>query len=293
MKLNLKTPFLLGITFFSSFLFSQIKPQSKPNNNKFSPIHWKIVDYENFIKNETALCSEQSIRNLHILNIIRLQKQVVANYDESIKKSYNDSINTAIKDSIAIRAKLSKECEQNLQKKIEYANEWISYLTEVEKQIQIQEVADKQAKIDNEIRIAKENKEFKEQQELRKKTDDDNYAAIGKSIECKNWKIKYLGIIKSADANKLIIINIEKKYSFRNIFGNRVWNAADVSKKDKLIYNKNYDIIKIKYDAAHKLEVENERFLNYYQNSTIDDNTGKGYEEHFLYEFYYQRNWLN
>ena len=111
------------------------------------------------------------------------------------------------------------------------------------------------------------------------------------SIEYKNWKTKYLTIIKSADANILIINNLEKKYSFRNNYGNKVWDPNSFSKQDKLNYNKNYDAIGKKLDDIRELQKigDNEKYLNYYENSVISlqtNGTDKGIELYNLSQYY-------
>ncbi len=111
------------------------------------------------------------------------------------------------------------------------------------------------------------------------------------SIEYKNWKTKYLSIIKSADANKLIINNLEKKYSFRNNYGNKVWDPNSFSKQDKLNYNKNYEAIGKKLDDIRELQKigRNDYFQRLYEDSVISLKTNgsdKGIELYNLSQYY-------
>lgn len=293
MNLNLKTVLLVVILFLTANLFSQEMPKSAPNNASERPYpKWKVDDYQYFINKETYLCTSQAIREKYIQAILKLQKQEVINYAESIKKIYNDSVYKMIIDSTSILASMEKKCTENLQKKIEYANEWIVYLKALKEQEETEVAAVEQARIDKETKDAIERQARAKEQEKAAKLEEEYYIQLPKSIEYKKWKAKYLAMIKSADSNILVINNLEKKYSFRNKFGRRIWDPNALSKQDRITYNKNYNAIKNKIDAVEEYQKTglNESYFDFYLNAAIydHDETGKGYEEHYLFQYYHE-----
>lgn len=77
------------------------------------------------------------------------------------------------------------------------------------------------------------------------------------------WKTKYIELTKSADNNIAICNSILKRNTFINVLGQSVWNADTISKKDKIEFNKNYDLITEKLNKLAVLGRE-EEFYNYF-----------------------------
>lgn len=186
-------------------------------------------------------------------------------------------------------------CEKQIEKSTKYRDEWVTYL-------KVKPIYDDLVKQNNKakLEIEEQNRknriEFEESEKVKKYKIDEELSnaktkEILNSVEYKNWKAKYLSIIKSADENILIINNLEKKYSFTNKLGYKVWDSNSLSKQDKLTYNNNYEAIGKKLDAIRELQKigDNEKYLNYYENSVISSQTNsadKGIELYILSQYY-------
>lgn len=83
------------------------------------------------------------------------------------------------------------------------------------------------------------------------------------------WKTKYLELSKSAKNNVAICNSIIKRNTFINALGQSVWNSDKVSKKDKIDFNNNYDLISEKLIKLGDLERER-KFYNHYLDNTKD-----------------------
>lgn len=278
------------------------KPKSLPNNG--NDVSWSIEDYDNFVKDEVDNCP-----NLLIVKKNEAQERL----DKSINKlesdkyknelnkvsvdenEFNQSIKNLKNDYKKEIESLNDFCEKQIEKSTKYRDEWVTYL-------KVKPIYDDLVKQNNKakLEIEEQNRknriEFEESEKVKKYKIDEELSnaktkEILNSVEYKNWKTKYLSIIKSADENILIINNLEKKYSFTNKLGYKVWDSNSLSKQDKLTYNNNYEAIGKKLDAIRELQKigDNEKYLNYYENSVISSQTNsadKGIELYILSQYY-------
>lgn len=274
------------------------KPKSLPNNG--SDVSWSIEDYDDFVKSETENCpnlltvkkTEAQEKLDRAINKLKSDKYKNELNKISVNENeFKQSINN-LKDDFEKEIESLKDfCEKQIEKNTKYRDEWVAYLKAKPIYDNIANEISK-AKLEAEEENRKKRVEFDEAEKVKKnKIAEELYKAktmeILNSTEYKNWKTKYLSIIKSADANILIMNNLEKKYSFRNNFGNLVWDSNSFTKQDKITYNKNYDAIAEKLNSIKELQKigDNEKYLNYYENSVISSKTN-GIELYSLSQYY-------
>lgn len=293
-KINKVKGFLLiTLMLVSINIFSQEKPKSIPNDgSKYD--NWTINDYNNFVKNKSEECfgkTEYAIaRKKSDLSLeIGLLNGKLSNKEINYK-TYNKSINELQTNYDNEVIEINKNCSDQLAKNIQYRDEWVSYLKAVEEQNLVEEEIRNAKHRQEEIETNKKEELEKAEKDQRDKIEEGlriaKYNEIGKSIEYKNWKIKYFSIINAADANILIINNLEKKYSFRNNFGNKVFDPRSFTKQDIMTYNKNLDAIEKKLKAISELQKteNNESFLKFYENSSLH-NSNNGIELYSLAQY--------
>lgn len=255
------------------------KPKSAPNMGDQSA-EWTIDDYNNFLKGDSENCAKNTIfqtstkkynldLEIGLLKSKKYNKEINENKFNLLINELQTNYDNEIKN-------LEIKCAELLAKNIKYRDEWVNYLkikqTEQENErVEINAKIEKE-KIETKAREAldkieqEKNDKIKEDARIAKTKEDLN------SIEYKNWKTKYLSIINSAKANATVMVNLENKYSFRNIFGNSVLDRNSFSKQDQINYNKNYDAIVKKLDDIRQLQKigRNEYFDRLYTHSVID-----------------------
>lgn len=278
------------------------EPSSLPNNG--SDVVWSIEDYDNFLKSETEKCP-----NLLIKKKDEAQKKLDKAINKLKSDKYSNELNKVsvdeneYKQSIKnLESEYQKQienlksfCIEQLEKYTKYRDEWVAYLKVKPIYDNLSE-KNSRAKLEIDEQNRRNRLEFEEAEKVKQNKIDQELSnkktkEVLNSAEYKNWKEKYISIINLADANILVINNLEKKYSFTNNFGNKVWDANRFSKQDKLTYNNNYEAIGKKLDAVRELQKlgDNEKYLNYYENSVISAQTNgstKGVELYNLSQYY-------
>ncbi len=87
------------------------------------------------------------------------------------------------------------------------------------------------------------------------------------------WKTNYLELSKSAQNNIANCNLILKRNTFINALGKSVWNEDKISKKDKIDFNSNYDLITEKLNKLHLLEQERDFLSKYLDNVKGNEGT--------------------
>ena len=270
------------------------KPKSAPNMG-IQYAEWTIDDYNNFLKGDSENCAKNTIfqtstkkYNLDVeiglLKSKKYNKEINENKFNLLVNELQTNYDNEIKN-------LEIKCAELLAKNIKYRDEWVNYL-KIKQTEQENERVEINAKIEKEKIETKAREALdKIEQEKKNKIEEELFAAKTKeilnSVEYKNWKTKFLSIFNSAKANAVIIDNLENKYSFRNNFGNKVWDPSSFSKQDKIIYNKNYDAIGKKLDDMKELQKigRNEYFESLYGH-LAGTQTSAGLEIYNLAQYY-------
>lgn len=122
--------------------------------------------------------------------------------------------------------------------------------------------------------------------QIRREVEKQEYLNMEFSIDYKVWKSKYINLLSSAQTNVNLCKTIISKHTFKNRFGEKLYDSAAFSSQEKATFNKNLDSLENKLQQIKDLE-QNKSFLNYYNDKASIEESTKSYN---LSSFYNSTN---
>lgn len=122
--------------------------------------------------------------------------------------------------------------------------------------------------------------------QIGKEAEKKRYLNMASSAEYKTWKSKYLGLITSAQTNVSSCKSIIAKHTYKNAFGEKLYDSTTFSIQEKSTFNKNLDALETKLQQIRELE-RNKELYNYYNDKASIEDSAKSYH---LSSFYNETN---
>lgn len=104
-----------------------------------------------------------------------------------------------------------------------------------------------------------------------------NYTNLGNTAEYKTWKAKYVSLQQSAQVNVNSCNAIIKKHTYLNLLGQKRYDSDTFTKQEKVIFNKNLDLL---YDKLQQIgDLDDKRdFLAFYNNKASTEEAVNAYK---------------
>lgn len=103
------------------------------------------------------------------------------------------------------------------------------------------------------------------------------YFDMPNTIEYKTWKSKFLSLIQSAESNVNVCKGIIAKHTYKNRFGEKLYDSSTFTSQEKVTFNKNLDTLEIKIKQIRELAENNKDFYDYYNDKATNEESAKFY----------------
>ncbi|MCB6232199.1 hypothetical protein LIS90_13185 [Flavobacterium psychrophilum] len=248
--------------------FGQEYPKSLPKGGRIGGYEWTIEDYKKNaisdsililkIKNTQVLKAEE-IRTIGLnKNKVVFKKKQLEEANKNEQLNYETNI-----------LNINKIIEDRLTKTRQYRDEWVNYLIKEEENKILRQEQLKKGE------IAREEEEKRNQEEgIRKwKEEKDEYNKLFPE-KYKIWKAKYVKIISLIEINVKTCEFIQKKHTYTNRIGQKLYNPDNFNKQERIEYNKNIKLMRSRLDEIGILEAEDDRKLYFYYMDTTPTKDG-------------------
>lgn len=118
--------------------------------------------------------------------------------------------------------------------------------------------------------------------QIEREIEKEKYLNMESSTEYKSWKSKYLSILTSAQTNVNACKAIIAKHTFKNIYGEKLYDSSDFSNLEKSTFNKNLDSLEKKLEQIKELEGNKDLYGFYIDKASIESST-KSYKLSVFY----------
>lgn len=262
----------------TAFSYSQNRPKSMSNGGNIGGKTWTIEDYQRKGR-------EDSLRAVRYYNSRLKEAEVYKPKEEpkELKKKgwfAKNIIDT--KDEQRKKNELLKKQQKQYDYRIEsanasfakdiadfqkYRNEWVAYL-------KAKKIADAEAKEKREIEAEKKRiqdeidaKEWQVKAKAEQEKQEAELKAMPTNPEYLKWKGSYEKALSLSQKNVDKCNAIIKKYTFKNAFGQKIYDSSDFSKTDKNTFNQNLDMI---FERSTDIrDLEDEKKYYFYWNDTV------------------------
>lgn len=103
------------------------------------------------------------------------------------------------------------------------------------------------------------------------------YFDMPNTTEYKTWKSKFLSLIQSAESNVNVCKGIIAKHTYKNRFGEKLYDSSTFTSQEKVTFNKNLDTLEIKIKQIRELAENNKDFYDYYNDKATNEESAKFY----------------
>ena len=121
---------------------------------------------------------------------------------------------------------------------------------------------------------------------IKRQKDIEEYAKMSTNSDYIKWKTKYERTIALAQANIDKCESIIKKHTFRNAFGEKMYDTSDFTESEKKIFNDNLDKLGKRNKEIGELETQKKYY--HYWNNNVDMN--KSTSSYRLSSYYNSKN---
>lgn len=257
--------------FMFSKAISQQYPKSLPNGGTLGAgLKWTSNQYI-----EKAIEDSINAVNIRNNNLERADSNKNFNIDNFKKQKLNKKEFAEIINKVNLNyektvADINLSFEDKIIRIRDYRDEWVKYLKYESEETDRKLAADE---ADEEARI-KENIEKQKNDRLKFEEEKKKYENIGNSLEYKKWKTKYLNLMQSALVNVNTCNSIIKKHTYLNRLHEKKYNSDSFTKQEKILFNKNLDLLENKIKQISELEENRDLYLYFIDNGTIRETTG-------------------
>ncbi len=250
----MKLSFLFITLISLNISFGQEYPKSMPNGGRIGGYEWKIEDYKkNAISDSITIVKS---KNQQIANAENIKTTELNNNKNNLKKQKLEDANKIVQLNYETNiTNINKVFDTKLAKTIQYRDEWVNYLIKKEENKIL-----KQEQIKKED-LAREEEEIKKEEGIRKwKEEKDEYDKLFPE-KYKIWKAKYVQIISLIENNVKACELIQKKHTYTNKIGQKLYNPDNFNKQERIEYNKNIKLMRSRLSEIGTLESEDDRRL--------------------------------
>lgn len=270
------------ISIFALLIFigakSQEYPNSMSNGGNIGGHTWTIKDYQENAKKDSLLAVRIYNGNLSQAEYLKPKEKP----KELKEKGWFAKNVVDTKEDEREKNKKLKEQQENYELKIKEANEdynrrikdlqnyrddWVQYL---KAKTITQENAKKERELEAEKQRIQDEKDAKIAQkkaEEESKQREAEWKAMPNNPEYKQWKVKYEKLIALAQANVDKCEVIIKKHTFRNAFGEKLYDSSDFTESEKKVFNATLDSLGKQNEEIGNLE--DEKKFYFYWNETV------------------------
>jgi len=107
--------------------------------------------------------------------------------------------------------------------------------------------------------------------QIGKEAEKKRYMNMSNSTEYKAWKTKYLGLLASAQTDVNSCKSIISKHTYKNIYGEKLYDSSTFSSQEKATFNKNLEQLERKLQEIKELEKNKELYHYYNDKASIED----------------------
>ncbi len=106
---------------------------------------------------------------------------------------------------------------------------------------------------------------------IKHEMDKRNYQNMGTTVEYKNWKTKYVGLLQSAQLNVNTCKAIIQKHTYLNRLGQKMYDSTTFTQQERTTFNKNLDSLSSKLGQISDLEYQSNFYSYYNEKATINE----------------------
>lgn len=278
--------FTLLILLVSFNLYCQDYPNSSPNGGRIGGQSWTVENYiENAQKDSLFLMRvidndvKMALYTKNTSLLAKMRNVKSKKKIETMKQQYDNEY----RETLSV---IYNKYKFKFEKINQYRDEWVNYLKAEESRKLAQE---KQLQKEKELEKIKNEEEQKLREEsakldYQKRVAD--YKRISTDTDYIKWKGNYENLLVSANKNVTICNAIINKHSFRNIFGEKLYDSSTFSNDEKKRFNQSLDILNSKIEQIKILEENNKFYMYWNDNASIEESV-KSFN---LSNFYYNTN---
>ncbi|MDT0648425.1 hypothetical protein RM545_17165 [Zunongwangia sp. F260] len=255
--------------------FSQKYPDSFPNGGSIGGHTWTIKDYIDNAKKDSIRAVENYKTALSQAEYLKPKEQPkelkekgwfaknIVDTKEDQRKKNKELKEQQEKYDLKIQ-EINEDFKSRIEEIQKYRDDWVRYR-------RAEAIAKAEAKRERELEAEKKRiqdekdaKIAQEKAEKEQKQREEEWKAMPTNPDYKQWKAKYEKALALAQANVDKCEAIIKKYTFRNAFGEKLYDSSDFSEAHKKVFNQNLELL-----GKHNNEIgnlENEKTYYYYWN---------------------------
>lgn len=271
----MKTIIILCLLLSTIELSAQERPKSYADGGNMGVGSWTIANYQENAVKDSLFAVRVYKSDLERAEYSKPNEQPV----ENPKKRFKEQNDKLIAQQANYEREIQKATERydgkisDLQK---YRDEWVTYLkAEIiakEKAKKDREINEEKKRIQDEI----DSKIWQEKAEEKRKKEIEELQAMPSNPEYKIWKSKYEKTILVAEGNVNRCEAIIKKHTFKNAFGEKLYDSSDFTESEKKVFNQNLDLLEKHNDELGKLE-DDKKFYNYWNDTVSIEKSTSSY----------------
>jgi|SRR5690606_12571499 len=252
--------------------YSQEYPKSSPNGGRLGGGDWTINDYIVNAKEDSLSALKSYNRNLALYEYLKPKEKPVENPKKRFKKQNDELKLQQEKYDLKIQ-EITNEFNEKISRIQKYRNDWVTYL-------KAKAIATEKAKKERELEAEKKRIEDEKNAEIAKikaeeerKIRIEEYKAMPTNPEYKAWVAKYEKAISIAQENIDKCEAIIKKHTYKNAFGEKLYDSSDFTESEKKVFNQNLDLLGQQNEKIRELENEKKFYHYWNENVSIERST--------------------
>lgn len=267
------------ITLFALLLslvsYSQEYPKSSPNGGRLGGGDWTINDYIVNAKEDSLSALKSYNYDLALYEYLKPKEKPVENPKKRFKKQ-NDELKLQQEKYDLKVQEITDRFNRKINDIQKYRNDWVTYL-------KAKAIATEKAKKERELEAEKKRIEDEKNAEIAKikaeeerKIRIEEYKAMPTNPEYKAWVAKYEKAISIAQGNVDKCEAIIKKHTYKNAFGEKLYDSSDFTESEKKVFNQNLDLLGQQNEKIRELENE-KKFYHYWNENVSIEKSASSY----------------
>jgi len=268
----MKVSFTILAMLLTLCIYSQEYPNSSPNGGRLGGGDWTINDYIINAKEDSLSALKSYKYDLALYEYLKPKEKPVENPKRRLKK-HNDELKIQQEKYNLKVQEITNRFDKKIRDIQKYREDWVTYL-------KAKAIATEKAQKEREIKA--ENKRIQDEkdaviakaksEEERKKRIEE-YKAMPSNPEYKVWVAKYEQAISIAQGNIDKCEAIIKKHTYKNAFGEKLYDSSDFSETEKKVFNQNLDLLGKRNEEIGELENEKKFYHFWNENVSIEKST--------------------
>lgn len=262
----MKAIIILLALLFTVESYSQEYPKSSPNGGRLGGGSWTIKDYQDRGIEDSLFAVKSYKSDLDRAEYLKPSEKPV----ENPKKRFKEQ-NEILKIQQEKYEQGIQEATENYNQKIKaakkYRDDWITYL---KANAIAKENAEKERKLKDEKQLLQEEidaRVLQQNAELERKKNIEEFKKMPYNPEYKTWNTKYEKAISLAQQNIDKCEAIIKKHTYKNAFGEKLYDSSTFTELEKNIFNQSLNQLE-KYNREIG-ELENEKKFYHFWNENV------------------------